>query len=154
MLRTMVADMLDRTWPNESSQSGQAIPKGGSEGLYEGLYEKIQELTPKNDGQRALQALALKTGTDVAQTRWLLFAQKGRSIAMPFLVVLVAWLTLILTSFGLYAPPNATVVFTLFVCALAVSSAIFLILELDRPFEGMLQISSASLRNALAQLGR
>jgi hypothetical protein len=43
---------------------------------------------------------------------------------------------------------------TLFICALAVSSAVFLILELDRPFEGMLQISSAPVRNALAQLGR
>lgn len=154
MLRTSVADMLDRTWPEEGSRSGQLEPQAGSEGRYEGRYEKIQELAPKNDAQRALQAQALKVGTDIAQGRWVLFAQKGSSIPVPFLVVMVSWLTLILASFSLFAPPNATVFTTLLVCALAVSSAVFLILELDRPFEGMIQISSAPLRSALAQLGR
>jgi hypothetical protein len=56
--------------------------------------------------------------------------------------------------FGLFAPPNPTVFVTLLVCALAVSSAIFLILELDRPFDGMIHVSSAPLRNTLTQLGR
>jgi len=69
-------------------------------------------------------------------------------------VVLVFWLSLIFASFGLFAPRNATVIVTLFVCALSVSGAIFLILELDRSFEGLLQISSAPLRDALVHLGQ
>jgi hypothetical protein len=154
MLRASVADMLARTWPEEGTHPGPTSGKSATEGKYEGLYEKIQELAPKNDAQRAFQAQALKSATDIAQSRWLLFAQKGSSIPTPFLVVMVAWLTLILASFGLFAPPNTTVFITLLICALAVSSAIFLILELDRPFDGMIQISSAPLRNALAQLGR
>jgi hypothetical protein len=154
LLRASVADMLQHTWPQENPQSEQAMAKLRTEGRYEGLYEKIQELTPMNDSQRAIQAQALKTGTDIAQTRWLLFAQKGSSIPTPFLVVMVCWLTLILASFSLFAPSNATVFITLLVCDLAVSSAVFLILELDRPFDGMIQISSASLRIALAQPGR
>ncbi|MGA2257141.1 MAG: DUF4239 domain-containing protein [Thermoguttaceae bacterium] len=154
MLRASVADMLQHTWPQESPQSGQAAAKERTEGRYEGLYEKIEGLVPKNDSQRALQAQALKTGTDIAQMRWLMFAQKGSSIPTPFLVVMVCWLTLILASFSLFAPSNATVFSTLLVCALAVSSAVFLILELDRPFDGMIQISSAPLRSTLEQLGR
>jgi hypothetical protein len=154
MLHASVADMLDRTWPEEGSRSGQTGSKAGSEGQYEGLYEKIQELAPKNDAQRALQAQALKTGLDIAQTRWLLFAQKGRSIPIPFLVVMVAWLAILFASFGMFAPPNGTVLATLLVCALAVSSALFLVLELDQPFQGMIQISSAPLHSALDQLGR
>ena len=101
-----------------------------------------------------LQAQALKLATDVAQMRWLLFAQKGSSIPTPFLVVLVFWLMIIFASFTLFAPVNATVIVTLLVCALSVAGAIFLILELDRPFAGLIQISSAPLRNALEQLGR
>ena len=96
----------------------------------------------------------MKTTTDIAQARWILFAQKGRSIPTPFLVVMACWLTLILASFSMFAPRNALAWLTLLTCALAVSSAIFLILELDRPFDGMIQISSAPLRSALAQLGR
>jgi hypothetical protein len=147
-LRASVADMLQRTWPENGSHAER------SEGRYEGLYEKIQALSPKNDAQRTLQTQALKVATDIAQTRWLLFAQKGSSIPTPFLVVMVSWLALILASFGLFAPPNAVAGLTLLVCSLAVSSAIFLILELDQPFAGILQISSAPLRDALAQLGR
>jgi hypothetical protein len=153
MLHASVIDMIQSTWPEENPEPGQRKEKSATEGKYEGLYEKMQELTPKNDAQRAFQAQALKTMGDVAQARWLLFSQRGNSIPTPFLVVMVAWLVLILMSFSMFAPPNATVLITLLICALAVSSAIFLILELDRPFDGILQISSAPVRNALEQLG-
>ena len=102
----------------------------------------------------ASKARALDISNDLEKTRLRLFAQKESSIPLPFLVVLVFWLTIIFVSFGLFAPANATVVFTLFVCALSVSGAIFLILELDRPFGGLIQVSSAPLRDALVQLGR
>jgi hypothetical protein len=152
LLRTAVADTWQRTWPAENPTS-HTEERSGTEGRYETLYEKIQELTPKNDSQRSLQAQAIKITTDIGQARWVLFAQKGSSIPIAFLVLLVIWLTLILGSFSLFAPSNLVVVATLLICALAVSSAIFLILELDRPFEGLIQISSEPLRKALTLLG-
>jgi hypothetical protein len=151
MLRASVADMLKNAWPQENG--GTPAAKSGTEGRYEGLYEKIQQLTPKNDAQRAIQAQALKTAVDCAQMRWTLFSEKGSSIPFPFLVVVVAWLALLFASFSLFAPPNPTVVAVLLICALAVSSAIFLILELDQPLAGIIQISSDPLRAALALLG-
>jgi hypothetical protein len=69
-----------------------------------------------------------------------------------FLAMLVFWLVIIFVSFGLFAPQNATVLATLLVCALSVSGAILLILDLDRPYEALIQISSTPLRNALSQL--
>ena len=91
---------------------------------------------------------------NVGRTRLLLFENLGSSISVPFLVVLVFWLCIIFASFGLFAPRNATVIAVLCVCALSVAGAIFLILELDRSFEGLLQVSGAPLCAALAQLGR
>jgi hypothetical protein len=61
---------------------------------------------------------------------------------------------LIFASFDLYARPNTTVIAALFLCALSFSSAVFLILELDQPFEGLVQISSAPMREALGRLGQ
>jgi hypothetical protein len=150
MLRASVADMLARTWPEDGSQKGQ----GTTEGRYEGLYEAIQGLTPKTDAQRSLQSQALKVSSDIAQARWSLFAQRGSSISVVFLIVMASWLGIVFASFSLFAPPNATVFTTLLLCALVVSSTIFLMLELDRPFEGVIQISSDPLRRALTQLGR
>jgi hypothetical protein len=151
LLRHTVAGMIDRIWPENRSGVAELTPTAASA---EGFYDKIQELSPQNEVQRALQAQALKMSIDLGQVRWLLFEQGGRSIPMPFLVLLIFWMTIIFISFGLFAPPNGTVIATLFLCALSVSGAIFLILELDRPFGGLVQISSAPLRNAMAQLGK
>ena len=82
----------------------------------------------------------------------LLFTQADNSIPAPFLAVLVLWLTIIFASFGLFSRLNPTAVSVLFVCALSASGAIFLILELSQPFEGLMQISSVPLANALAPL--
>jgi hypothetical protein len=72
---------------------------------------------------------------------------------MPFLAVLALWLTIIFLSFSLFSRLNTTVVVALFIVALSAAGAIFLILELSRPFAGLMQISSEPLRNALAPLG-
>jgi membrane-bound ClpP family serine protease len=90
----------------------------------------------------------------LGQTRWLQYAQESTSVSMPLLVVLVFWLTTIFISFGLYAPANGTVFTSLLVSALSVSAAIFLILELYTPYSGVIQVSSAPLRDALTQLGK
>jgi hypothetical protein len=91
---------------------------------------------------------------DTGRMRWLMYAQATTSVSMPLLIVLVLWLTVIFISFGLFAPFNATVVFSLFVSALSVSGAIFLILEMYTPYTGVIQISSAPLRAGLAHLGK
>jgi hypothetical protein len=57
-------------------------------------------------------------------------------------------------SFGLLASRNATVIVILLVCSLCVSGAIFLILEMSTPLEGIIKVSSAQLRNALVHLGK
>jgi hypothetical protein len=83
-----------------------------------------------------------------------MFAQRDNSIPMPFLVVLVFWLVILFAGYALMAPRNATVIAALLVCTLSVSGALFLILELDRPYEGIMRLSSAPLREALAQIGK
>jgi hypothetical protein len=118
------------------------------------ILDKIQELSPTSDAQRSLQSQAVNMTIKLGQTRWLLVAQSRRSIPVPFLVAVVFWFCIIFVSFGLSAPPNPVVIITLLICTLSVSLAIFMILELDQPFQGMVQISSEPLRNALVNLGR
>jgi hypothetical protein len=114
----------------------------------------IQQLQPRTDAQRLLRAEALRIGLDISLARWLLFAQRSGSIPMPFLIILVFWLTVIFVGFGLLAPRDGTALATLFICAVSLAGAVFLILELDRPFEGLLRVSVAPLSDALGQLGR
>jgi len=151
LLERSVVVTLERFWPTQGKGSITLDPRTNP---VEALYDKIEALTPQSDVQRSMQSQALTLAAAVGRTRLLLFEHLGASIPVPFLVVLVFWLCIIFASFGLFAPRNATVITVLCVCALSVAGAIFLILELDRSFEGLLQVSSAPLRAALAQLGR
>lgn len=151
LLRRAVVGVVDRMWSDENRLATLAPDKRAEA---ESLFDKIQDLRPESDVQRSLQSQAQQIITDLGKTRLLLFAQEGSSFAMPFLVVLVFWLTIIFATFGLFAPRNATVVAAFFVYALSVSGAIFLILELDTPFEGLLHISSAPMRDAIARIGQ
>jgi hypothetical protein len=151
LLQSAVARMLDGLWPKDHGQHPQMVPTAAGGEI---LYDKIQELSPKNDIQRSLQAPALNMGIDLGKMRWMMFEQAGSFISIPLLAMLIFWLAIIFSSFGLFAPSNATSIVTLFVCALSVSGAIFLILEMYSPFQGVMQISSAPLRDALAHLGQ
>jgi hypothetical protein len=151
LLLRSVASTIERFWPAEGAKRIAIDPAASP---VDALYNKIETLSPQSDLQRSMQSQALTLAGAVARTRLLLFEHLGTSIPIPFLVVLVFWLCIIFASFGLFAPRNATVITVLCVCALSVAGAIFLILELDRSFEGLLQVSDAPLRAALAQLGR
>ncbi len=151
LLKLTAAGMVDRIWPNDPVQTAKLGPTSTSGELF---FDKIQELKPKDDVQHSLQARALSLSIEIGQARLLLFEQGGRSIPMPFLVLLIFWVTIIFLSFGVFAPRNATVIVTLFLCALSVAGAIFLIMELDRPFGGLIEISSTPLRNAMASIGK
>lgn len=146
VLKTVVGNVIDRLWSIDE-RTGLESMTG------EILLDKIQELSPATDAQRALQSTALNMTIKLGQTRWLLVAQSSRSIPVPFLVAVIFWFCIIFASFGLSAPRNPMVIITLVICALSVSLAIFMILELDQPFQGMVQISSEPMRNALAHLG-
>jgi hypothetical protein len=150
LLRSSVARMLDQLWLKGGGRSQMGPPSSGGEVL----YDKIQALAPKDDRQNSLKAQALAIAMTIGQTRWLMYEQTVESVSIPLLVVLVLWLTTLFISFGLFAPANATVAVSYFAAALAVSSAILLILEMYTPYAGMIHISDAPLRAALAQLGK
>ncbi len=149
ILKAAVARNVEQIWPQNGKEGGLPPQSGG-----EIILDKIEQLSPNNDSQRAIQSQAFSSAMNLAQMRWLVFEQGGSAISTPFLVVVVFWLSMLFVSFGLFAPRNATAVIVLLVSALSVAGALFLILELDHPFSGLIQISSTPLRNALSVLGR
>jgi len=151
LLRRSVVHTLGQMWPEHRSRAAQLEPGVPADAL----HDKIYRLSPRNEDQRLLKSQALTITLNLRQMRWLEVEQReGSSIPMAVLAVLIFWLAIIFVSFGLFAPPNSTVLTVLFVCVLSVSGAIFLILELDRPFEGLIRIPSAPLRDALVHLGQ
>jgi Protein of unknown function (DUF4239) len=151
LLRRAIGPLVDRIWQEHASAAGgearyEATAAGAAAGA------AIESLSPQTDLQRSLKAQAIQIVTDLAQTRLLLFEARSSSIPTPFLTVLIFWLTMIFVSFSLFSRLQATLIAVLFVSALSAAGAIYLILDLSQPFTGLMQISSAPLRNALAPL--
>jgi hypothetical protein len=116
------------------------------------LYLAIQHLTPRDEMQRSLKAQATTLAVELGQLRTLLLAESISSIAKPLLFVVAFWLVVIFLTFSLIAPRNGTAAFALMISAVSAATAIFLILELDRPFSGLLRISNEPMLNVLSQL--
>ena len=150
-LKAAVGRRIEQQWPQDASKPMQVDPVSSGAAL-EVLVEGIRALTPRDDAQRRLQARALDLGESLLTTRWLAVADQSKSIPFAFLVVMLFWLMIIFASFGLFAPRNATVVVVLVLCALSVAGAVFLVLEMDRPLEGLIKVSPEPLRNAFAKL--
>ena len=151
-LRHLVEAELGHIWRKDGGPPASALPPERSEA--EILYDKLSTLEPKNEAQKYAQGRALTLVTTMSDTRQLLYEQAGGSLSWPFFVVLVFWLVVLFVGFGLYAPRNATVLAAFFVGALTVAGAIFLILEMNHPYSGLMQISSAPISNALIQISR
>ncbi len=120
----------------------------------EPVQDELRRLSPQNDAQRWLQSRALQISGQIAEARWLRTETEAGGFPGAFLAILVFWLALLFASFGLLAPGNATVVGTLFVCALSVTGALVLIIDMDHPHLGFIRVSDAPLRLALERLGQ
>jgi len=152
-MQQVLASRMEDIWPQDSSRPAHLDPLGVS-ATVEGLPDRIRGLTPRNDSQRSLQSRAVELSEALMRTRWLVFSGGGTSVPLPFLVVLLFWLTITFASFGLFAPRNATVIGVLFLCALSVGGAVFLILEMDGPFDGLLKASADPMRYTLAHISQ
>lgn len=117
------------------------------------LIAHIEGLSPLTNGQRILQQQILLAAEQMGRTRLLMFEQAGTGINWPFLAVLIFWITVLFLGFGLFTQFNGTVCMALLVGSLSVAGSIFLILELNDPYRGLMRISDAPLRTALAQIG-
>lgn len=154
VLRSSLERTINQFWPKNGSGGAMIEPPVSKS---ETLYYQILSLKPDNDVRHGIRDEALSLTYDLSLARDSLVMGQSRSIPGVFLIVLgviLFWFVAIFFSFGLYAPTNATVISTLIISALAVTLALFMIMELNRPFDGLLRMPSEPLVEALQHLGK
>ena len=149
--RRSLDELVNRIWDQGLRSQAQGAFQISHD--TEEFNRTIFSLSPESEAQRVLKGRIVQTAADIAQARLSLYVQNGSTISIPFLATLVFWLTMIFAIFSLLARLEyAGRHYVLICCALSVSGSIFLILDLDQPFDGLMQISSRQLRGALAPL--
>jgi len=125
-----------------------------SQQLLEDVGAGLRALHPTADLQLSIWNDIREQYRRILALRWGLVEQAEGSIPRPLVLMLVAWLVLIFGTFGFRAPRNA-VIMTSFVSASAlIAGAIYLIVDMDAPFEGPIQISPAPLQRVLTEMRR
>jgi hypothetical protein len=152
-LRRIVDADIARIWHTGGAR-GSAYAPWAVQQEAEVLFESISSLVPKTDLQRLGQSRAQQLLESVGEIRRLLAEQSRGELSWPFLVVLISWLSILFFGFGLFARFNATVAGSFLVGSLSVAAAISLMLQMNQPYAGWLQVSSAPLRTALSQMGQ
>jgi hypothetical protein len=148
-----IAASVERLWPTDRGlkPSLDAVEQGTG---MDDVLDMIIRLAPQDEARRAIRSHALDTCAELVHSRWLMIEQAQTTLPTVFLGMLIFWLTVLFTSLGLLAPRNLTAWSCLFVCAVSMSGAIFLILEMNRPLEGAIQVSPAPLQKALSVIGK
>ena len=151
LLRSYTERLLQDGWPKGGERPAM-LEDEEARLLLEHVREAIRALKPIDDGQMTLQSQAVDININLLRQRWLLIEQQGPSVQRVVIVILVSWIMIIFAGFGLNAPRNGTVLSAFLICSLAIGGAIFLILEMDRPLDGVMQISCWPTQNALAHM--
>jgi len=152
-LRRGVTATIELLWPEEAL-SDSSWSKFERATAVEKLLQSIGSLQPQTGAQRFLQEESQKLCHELLFIRWLQIEQAQTRPPLAFLVILLFWLTMLYISFGLFAPRNVTVLSAMFVGALSLATAMFLIVEMSQPMGGAIKVSSGPMRKALEHLGR
>jgi hypothetical protein len=150
-LRDSVAEGVRRTWPADGRRPAQLEP---NEEMGDAVYVAISRLAPQDEAQRALKTEATTLMVQLAELRTLVRAQAVSSVSKPLLIALVIWLVVIFLGFSLLAPANATNTLALLAGAFSVACAVFIILDLDHPFAGVVRIPSEPMIRTLDHLSK
>jgi hypothetical protein len=113
----------------------------------------FDSLQPSTERQRKLVNSAQDLAKNFAQTQMLMTRQLSNPFPPFVLVVVVFWAAALFFGNGLVATPNPLSVGAHLVGAIAIATAIFLILELSQPYSGVVRLSPAGVDRLLQVLG-
>jgi hypothetical protein len=152
-MREQIATSVERLWPTDRrlKPSLAAVEHGAG---MDDVLDMIEQLAPPDEARRAIRLHCLQTCSELVHSRWLMIEHAQTTLPTVFLGMLIFWLTVLFASLGLLAPRNLTTWTCLFVCTVSMAGAIYLILEMNRPLEDLVQISPAPIRKALSVIGK
>ena len=151
-LAKIVKSRLDEHWGGHVSVQA-STPNDGDFGI-EPVQAALRSLEPQSEVQTILKTRALEVSGVIAEAHWLLAERGNERLPTAFLIILVFWLSLLFLTFGLLAPKNGTVIGIVIICGFSVAGAVFLVIDMAHPYQGIVHLSDEPLRIAMERIGR
>ncbi len=156
-LRQALGKTIDQVWGASANESDSNFAANSFAAAIRNLRARdksLEALHPSTDEQKQALAAAMSASDALSQARMSMSFALTAPVSYPLLLIVVGWVVCLFCGFGLMARVTLTSVIALAVGAIAVASAVLLILELSSPYSGLFRASSAPLEQALAVMGK
>ena len=112
----------------------------------------VRELVPANPVQTRLQSDSLTLVNEIFHERWELITKSRLAPVVPLYGVLVFWIFVAYVAFGINAEFNAPAFLALLMAAVAVAAALFVLSDMETPFDGLIKVPVAPMQDAVRRL--
>jgi hypothetical protein len=154
-LRDRLGKTIDQVWgTSENDANFAANSFSAAIQVLRDPEKALERLQPATDAQKQALATA-KSGIEaIAQSRLQMSFALTAPVSYPLLLIVVGWVFFLFCGFGLMSRGAAMSVVSLAVGAVAVASAVLLILDLSIPYSGIFRASAQPLEQVLAVIGK
>src|SRR5271166_440824 len=154
-VRQVLEKSIDQTWgANENDSNFAANNFKAAIQVMRDRQKALGSLQPSTDEQKQALAAAKSAVESLGQSRMQMSLALSDPVSYPTLLTVIAWVALLFCGFGLMSRGNVMSVVAMAVGALAVASAVLLILDLSNPYSGVFRASPAPLEQVLAVMGK
>jgi hypothetical protein len=161
-LHSYVAAVIASTWPDEPKPTGvtypdtKGMPRVGASPVLGAMMNRIgneiNQLSPATPFQQRTLAMCSDRFRQVLAGRLGVIEDARHDLFEPFYGILIFWLMIMFACFGLLSPINGVTAITVLLCATSLSSVIYVIVDLSRPYDGLFSLASEGMREALAAM--
>ena len=133
-LRQDLAKTIERVW--NANEGDSEVAANNFAAAIESLRHKegyLKSLEPSTDEQRQALASATQTIELIGQSRLQMSFALSSPISYPLIIVVIGWGTVLFCGFGLMSRVNPMSIIVLAFGALAVASALYLIMDVELP---------------------
>jgi hypothetical protein len=117
------------------------------------VTEFFAALAPQTEDQRGIVAAARPFYIQIIQMTLLMARQIANPVPVALEIIVVGWAALLFFCYGVLNTFNAVSVFAIVLGSLAVSSAMFIILEFSQPYTGLFRISPVGIDALIRAIG-
>jgi hypothetical protein len=148
LMRRALISARKRFWGEDPESAPLAYSE--ARGLLAEMNAFFRSLTPTGDAERTAIDVSRSISTTIVQTHFLMGRQLRNPVPKAMINSVILWAILLFCCIGIGATVNALAVIAQFLGAVAVASAIFLILEFSQPYVGFFRIPPTGIDQAIA----
>jgi len=152
-VRKRVAETVDQIWGGqETDMKFVAQSFSAAIDVFHNADAYLGTLHPSTDQQKQAQSVARQLVDSIGKTRLQMAFALTDPVSYPLVFIVIGWATFLFCAYGLMSRHHLMSLVAVGVGAVAVASAIYLIVDLSDPYTGVFRVSAAPIRQVLAYM--